>query len=458
MRNRYPHPALQLLTYGRWDDAFGALHHMSEGVLNPELLQAMLDHAGDRKALQREIRAAVEALYASGKPATGALALAWSMLTCDPRRPASFWPVLPQLQFVLDTAELEDDDDELARRLLRQWWRTADGDFITSKSSVFRLVDPEAECWPDVEAAVDRSQPHVSTPQPRVDAGPTLVVMPKAKSTPLNNYQTAYKPLVDAELPLIVVRDVQAMRQSLHSEFPHATTAIDMLLRDLRDGQPFKIKRPICLSGSAGAGKSRLVRRMAALASEGVQLHVHRFDGAVADGMFAGTSKGWSNTIPSVPVRAIQQSMTANPIVMIDEIDKCKESNNGYLAHALLSFADPETARRYRDQSLDAELDLSALSFIATANDAALLPSMLRDRFRLIRMPSPSLVHLPRLAANVMAEIVREDDSRTGEPPLASDELANIGKIWRRHGFSMRALKSLVEGTLEVRDSCAARH
>lgn len=458
MKSRFSHPALQLLTSDRWDDAFGWLYGMSHGLLGATVAQGLRDAANDRPEVQSKIHGAIALLYHHGTPSAGQLALAWQMLTCDPRRPASFWPVLPQLQYVLDTAELAEDDDEVVRRRLRVWWRAGAADFRSSKVSTFRLADPEAECWPDVEVAVDPSKHHVSTAASLyADIGlPTLVVMPKDKSTALNGHQTAYKTLVDAALPLVVVRDVQAIRTALHREFPHATSAIDLMLRDLRDGKPFKL-RPICVSGSAGAGKSRLVRRMAALASER-QLLVYRFDGAVADGMFAGTAKGWSNTIPSVPVRAVHASMTANPIVMIDEIDKAKESQNGYLAHALLSFTDPETAGRYRDQSLDAELDLSMLSYIATANDAALLPSMLRDRFRLIRMPTPTLEHLPALAANVMAEIAREDESRAGEPPLAADELANIGKIWRRHGFSMRALKSLVEGTLEVRDQCAMRH
>ena len=102
--------------------------------------------------------------------------------------------------------------------------------------------------------------------------------------------------MVDAALPLIVVRDVQAIRQALHREFPHAVAQIDVLIRDLRDGRPFYVK-PVCLVGSPGSGKSRLVRHLAALVGG---VHLHRFDGAVADSQFAGTAKGWGNTEASV--------------------------------------------------------------------------------------------------------------------------------------------------------------
>jgi ATP-dependent Lon protease len=442
------------LTHGRWDDAFGALRHMSEGVLDPPLLQSMLDHAGERKALQREIRAAVESLYAMGKPKTGALALAWAMLTCNPRRPSTFWPVLPQLQDLLDTVELDGDDDEHARRRLRDWWRAADGDFITASASIFRLADPEAKCWPDVGAFFDLSD-RPATVQPRVDPGPTVVVMPKAKAAKIKNDHAAWKDLLDAALPLVVVRDVQAIRRTLHAEFPHAIAAADLLFRDLRDGQPVRIKAAI-LVGSPGCGKSRLIRRMADLCAVGV----YRFDGgSSADGIgYGGTPRGWSESTPCVPARAVQAYGIANAIAFVDEIDKACSNRNGALWSVLLGHLDRETSSRMRDVALESELDLSWIGHLATANSVDPLPEALRDRYRIIRMPSPSLQHLPLLAANVMAELARDDETRIGEPPLGADELSNISEVWQRRKFSMRALTSIIQGTLEARDSCAMRH
>lgn len=452
------HPALLALMAGRWDDAFGMMHACSEQVIGEDRAQMLLDAVHDRAAVQAEIKDTIEKLYAVGKPAAGEMALAWLMLTCDPREPASFNAVLPQLQHALDAADLPENADAALRQRIRVWWRASDGEFKTAKKvSIFRLADPEAECWPDIPGFVAEffaASGALRAPPPP-PKGPTLVVMPSSRASKLNNYNAPYKDLVDERLPLVVVRDVQAIRTALYREFPHAVTSVDALTRDLRTGKPFFVK-PVCLVGDPGSGKSRLVRRAAALVDK--SLHVHRFDGAVADGQFAGTAKGWSNTEPSVPTRAVRQSMTANPVVMIDEIDKCKDSHNGYLAHALLSFTDPETSSRVRDSSLDAELDLHMLSYICTANDAKLLPGMLRDRFRLIRMPTPSIEHLPQLAANVMEDLARDDEARAGDLPMAADELAVAGKAWARAGFSMRKLKSIVSATLDARDYCAPRH
>jgi ATP-dependent Lon protease len=214
--------------------------------------------------------------------------------------------------------------------------------------------------------------------------------------------------------------------------------------------------KPICLVGTPGCGKSRLVRRLGDM----LGAFVYRYDAASsADSQFGGTGKAWSGTEPSVPARAVQQSRTASPIVMIDEIDKAAERNwNGRLWDALLPFCDAETASRYRDQSLDCELDLSHVSYIATANEVIKLPAPLRDRLRIIKVPTPTLAHLPHLARQVMRDLAIEDETRAHDAPLAGDELAIIGKAWERSKFSMRALQAIVSATLEARDSCAMRH
>jgi ATP-dependent Lon protease len=285
-------------------------------------------------------------------------------------------------------------------------------------------------------------------------AVPTLVVMPKARASKLNNFHAQYKDLVDAPLPLIVVRDVARIRAALHAEFPHATTAVDLLLRDLREGQPVALK-PICLVGSPGCGKSRMVRRLADI----LRAYVYRYDAASSsDSHFGGTSKAWSNTEPSVPARAVAQCKIANPVVLIDEIDKAAANHNGSLHSALLGLLDTETACRYRDQSLDAELDLSRVSYIATANDASKLPPPLRDRFRIVKVAAPTLAHLPQLAAEVMKDLAIGDESRQHDAPLAADELTVIAKAWSKARLSMRALQKIVGATLEARDEFSMRH
>jgi ATP-dependent Lon protease len=465
MRDRYSHPALQTLIQPRWDWAFGSLQPPTRDVVGDEQMARLIDAVmRDRTSAQAAVEAIVEDLYAGGTPSAGALALAWSMLTADPRKLASF-SMLPQLQFAIDHADLEAEGDADVRERIRIWWRAAEGEWTGSEVSIFRIADVETQQdvnvgylpdpQPELQEMTERAAPSATL---FADLGPTLVVMPSDKSTKLNNFHSPYKDLVDAALPLVVVRDVAGMRAALHAEFPHATVAVDLLLRDLRVDKPFFIK-PACLVGSPGSGKSRLVRRVVELVRG---LHVLRFDAASSTDAvsFSGSAKSWSNTEPSVPFRAIAQSKTANPVLLIDEIEKSSGQRHaaGRLHDALLPFLDRETASRYRDQSLDAEIDSSFASFIATANDVSKLPSPLRDRFRIIRVPSPTLQHLPALAANVMRDLAIEDEARAYDAPLATDELAVIGKAWERSRFSMRSLQKIVSATLDARDSYAMRH
>ena len=453
-------PALEMLMLSRWDAAFGWLCGRSNCSVG--CMQSVLDAIGDRKTARKAILALIEDLYAKATPEAGKLALAWQMLTADPRQPATF-RFLPQLQYALDDADIEEHVESELRERIKIWWRGAEGAFRSADVSIFRIADGEMlgdVVLPDPEPELHPQEMtgHTSTSATLfADLGlPTLVVMPKARASKLNNFHAAYKEIVDAALPLVVVRDLVRMRAALHGEFPHATTAINSILRDLRVGKPFWLK-PICLVSAPGAGKSRLVRRVADLVRN---LYVYRFDASSSsDSHFGGTSKAWSNTEPSVPARAVAQGKIANPVVLIDEIDKAAERNwNGRLWDSMLPFLDRETAARYRDQSLDAELDLSRISYIATANSVEKLPAALKDRLRIVRVPDPGLQHLAPLAAQVMRDIAIEDEARAHDPPLAGDELAVIGKAWERAGLSMRKLQKIVAATLEARDSYAPRH
>jgi ATP-dependent Lon protease len=446
-----------LLTFDRRDAALGWLHAATE-ALDVVPIKSFLDALGDRAAVQAGIIDLVDHLYATGTPSAGALALAWQMLTADPRKPESF-RFLPQLQCAIDHADLEAEDDADVRARIRVWWRAAEAEWLDSKFSIFHIAAIETRPGDELPEPIEphpMREPDIARWFASPPAVPTLVVMPKDRSSKLNNFHSQYKDLVDAALPLVVVRDVARIRAALHAEFPHAAMAVDLLLRDLRDQRPFSLK-PVLLVGDPGSGKSRLVRRLADLVRN---LYVYRFDAASSsDSHFGGTSKAWGNTEPSVPFRAVAQGRIANPVVFVDEVDKASKSTyHGRLVDSILPFCDVETARRYRDQSLDCEIDISMCSFIATANDATALPSPLKDRFRIVKVPSPTLAHLPQLAAQVMRDLAIEDEARQADPPLATDELAVIAKAWAKAGFSMRKLQKIVGATLEARDSYAPRH
>jgi hypothetical protein len=133
-------------------------------------------------------------------------------------------------------------------------------------------------------------------------------------------------------------------------------------------------------------------------------------------------------------------------------------SHNGRLWDALLPFLERETAARYRDVSLDAELNLSFISYIATANSIEPLPAPLKDRFRMVKVPAPGLSDLPLLAANVLEELAVESGEQGFVWPLAHDELEVIARACKTAGFSIRKLQKILEATVEARNATAVRH
>jgi ATP-dependent Lon protease len=393
-----------------------------------------------------------------------AAACAWNMLACVPEAPESYAVVLPNAQAYLSSETLDADADparvKCATDAMAIWWQAAAGQYKDWSGTTFSLVQDKLRkahsattddsLWnrKALQAKVDAAA------APRTIAGPSVVVMkrePGAKLTPDN---AAYKSLM-FPMPLVVAKSVATVRGQLLAEFPHAAAAIELLTRDLRDGQPVRTK-PALLVGPAGSGKSLLARRFA----EVLGLGVYRFDAASsADSMFGGIARSWSTSMPSVPARAVLQTSTGNPVAFVDELDKAAgtSNHNGSLWNSLMPFLERETSARYRDPSLEAELDLSWVVHLATANDEKPLPGPLKDRYRLIRMPAPTLRHLPALAANVIAAIARENDvdvDMYGE--LQDDELSNIGKAWAARGYSIRALQKIVGATLDARDASNA--
>ena len=179
-----------------------------------------------------------------------------------------------------------------------------------------------------------------------------------------------------------------------------------------------------------------------------------RSDGA----MFGGTDKRWHTAEPCHPFLAVARFQQANPIVMIDELEKAgTRSDYGRFWDSLLGFLEPETAARYPDPAMQVTLDLSQVSYVATANSLDPLPAPLRDRFRIITFPKPSVDDLEALLPAVLTDLAAESgvDQRWIEP-LSGKERDLVAASWR--GGSVRRLRRVVEVVVRTRDKFAVHN
>lgn len=198
---------------------------------------------------------------------------------------------------------------------------------------------------------------------------------------------------------------------ALHADFPWLGRATEVvwhgLRRSVEQGDPGVRISPLLLDGPAGIGKSHLARKLAKLL--GVPSMVVEATNENASFGVVGSQRSWGNSAPGRLINFILSEGVANPIIVLDELEKAgdvrtSKGQSFSLTEALLPMLEPLSAARWTCPYFEVPFDMRWVGWVMTTNNFRLLPDPLLSRCPPIRLSAPTIEQLKAFARRQGAE------------------------------------------------------
>jgi ATP-dependent Lon protease len=209
---------------------------------------------------------------------------------------------------------------------------------------------------------------------------------------------------------------------------------------------------PMLLLGEPGIGKTHFARKVAEMLGTGFGFVP--MSSLTAGWVLSGASSQWKNAKPGKVFDTFLNGDYANPVIVVDELDKASSDGQYDPLGALYELLESKTATRFIDEFVELPIDASGAVWLATANDPARIPEPLLDRLTVYEIEAPDAEGARAIALSIYQEIRNSHDWGRRFPEAPSDSalerLASLGPREMRRALQTAFGTAKLDGRNEL--------